>query len=51
MKKSLRVLLDTFLIGGRISLWQLADMVMLLLNMIIGVTVGVIAWKILREKI
>lgn len=51
MMKSLRVLLDTLLIGGRISLWQLADMVMLLLNMIIGVTVGVIAWKILKEKI
>jgi hypothetical protein len=50
MRKSLRNLLDTLLIGSKISLWQLADMVMLLLNMIIGVSVGVIAWKILREK-
>jgi len=50
MMQQLRNLLDTLLIGGKISLWQLLDVIVLLANVAIGVAVGVIIWKILRGK-
>jgi hypothetical protein len=50
MMQQLRNLLDTLLIGDKISLWQLVDVIVLLANVAIGVAVGVIIWKILRGK-